>query len=441
MIREGKDRILSALAHLGIHLPTSKILVSLHPGSVKKEGSHFDLPILYAILQALGHCRPVEQKIFLWGELGLQGEVRPLLDALPHWIGAQTSSARLLVDGNPAADSSAIESYFGSPWLHIAHSQDLMKLCLQLTDSRVLDHSEIDQHLRDRWLQKSLGLRKPLQGNSAQLLWLALASLGRFHTLLEGVAGVGKSTWLHLLKDLQRPMPRSQWRPAFSIEELIERPFLCPHHSSSKASVVGGGSGEIHQGALSRAHQGILFLDELPEFSKDVLEALREPMTTQEIVIARGGSSARLPAETQILAAMNPCRCGRSGVRCTCSTLAYQAYRTKVSEPLRNRFYFDIDWSFSDERTLLQSENAITDFKFRLWEADQRPAPKVEGFIEWPTKHPRKQEQLFQILMVYGRWLGASSIGQRQLQQLIHELSTLRKDQNHALIPPTPTGN
>ena len=381
MIREGKDRILSALSQLGIELPTRKILVNLNPGDIPKEGSHFDLPILAGILFAAGILKKPEGKIFLWGELGLDGMIRPVDDILAHILFAQTSKDNQLLcaDRNPNLDF--VLDFLPSQPKKLSHILELFdpkifdapkKLKIGYNRQGFLVENSHYSKVLDIWIEGTPenSIWDSLKGTHAQRLVWALAILGRHHILLEGCPGVGKSSWCFASSELQPPPSVENWGDRFrflpdqssnivNLQELIAAPFQSPHHSASRSAIIGGGSGKITGGALTRAHGGVLFLDEFSEFSRDILESLREPLECKTITIARRGLIQKLNADVQILATMNPCKCGRYGSSqlCLCQAADLQRYRSRLSLPLLERFHFFLWWAFETQNEKLELNN------------------------------------------------------------------------------------
>jgi len=361
LIREGKDRILAALSRLGIELPSQKILVNLSPAAVPKQGSHFDLPILAAILKCLG-VLPTSSTDpeYFWGEMSLNGEILPFSDFLPHYLFAAKMNATDFHVHLARDEQTELSSWISRPLKIVSNVEHLFNTSPSVSCSTPVSTEETDKRSLNLWLHEEIESEwNHLRGSDEQFLFWTLIAMFRLNCLIEGPPGCGKSTWAFAMKALRPPLPLQDWprriigshNPTRSIHDLRLRPFVAPHHSSSRTSIVGGGSDQISPGALSQAHLGTLFLDEFGEFSRDVIEALREPLENKQVTIARGAHQKTLPAHTQIIAAMNPCRCGRFGSSktCLCSTSSFYAYRKKVSEPLRNRFHLAGWWKFRDQ--------------------------------------------------------------------------------------------
>ncbi len=414
LIREGKDRILASLSRLGIELPSQKILVNLSPAAVPKQGSHFDLPILAAILKCLGILPGIEGKNeYYWGEVSLNGDVLPFPDFLPHYLFASRMNATDFKVHLPSSEEEDLASWLSQPVHVIKHIEQLFDTTNLMTRAQNMSVDFIDQKSLKLWLEDDRDfLWNQLQGSENQFLLWTLISLFRFHSLIEGPPGCGKSTWALAMKDLRSPLAASEWprriigsqSPTRSIQDIRMRPFIAPHHSSSRTSIVGGGSEQISPGALSQAHLGTLFLDEIGEFARDVVESLREPLENKQVTIARGAAQKTLPANTQIIAAMNPCRCGRYGSKknCLCSTSSFYAYRKRISEPLKNRFHLVGWWAFKSgaRPDRFRIQNLKHDF-LKIPQANKINHSNVQ--IN-PSDSPRRQRLWLEFFTAWCRW-------------------------------------
>jgi magnesium chelatase family protein len=446
MIREGKDRILSALSHLGIELPTQKILVSLNPGNIPKEGSHFDLPILTAILKAIGVLFSKEQKSFYWGELGLDGSIRPLPDILAHLLFSSRFYPGELISAGRNSDLEFIAPYLPARLTintHVAqllteknHSSMGESTTQAITNSAIINQWRSQKIEASRW--------NLLKGSSEQFLFWCLVALGRHHILLEGSHGVGKSSWCFAANELQLPLDAHLWSDRFKnrpnvsaniieLSHLFRPPYEAPHHGSSSAAIVGGGSGSVCIGAITRAHRGILFLDEFSEFGTTVLESLREPLENKTITIARSGVTQTLSANIQLLAAMNPCRCGnyRSvNTRCVCTSTQFYAHQTKVSGPLRDRFHLISWWDYRPEQR--PKEYSLENVRDRLAEA-ALGSPPVLNNISLPTfLNPRRQQKWIEFFSSWCRWLGISNPSSQDVSSFNNFLTQLENSDDSA---------
>ncbi len=414
LIREGKDRILAALARLGIELPSQKILVNLSPAAVPKQGSHFDLPILAAILKCLGVLPGTEgNSEYYWGEVSLNGDILPFSDFLPHYLFASRMNASHFKVHLSNQEHQDLAAWLSQPIHAIRHIEQLFETGASDNRTQGIAFDSIDKKNLDLWIADDRDfLWNQLKGSENQFLLWTLISLFRFHSLIEGPPGCGKSTWALAMKDLRSPLSATDWTrrivgpqsPTRSIDDIRLRPFIAPHHSSSRTAIVGGGSEQISPGALSQAHLGTLFLDEIGEFARDVVESLREPLENKQITIARGATQKTLPANTQILGAMNPCRCGRHGSKknCLCSTSSFYSYRKKISEPLKNRFHFLGWWTFKNETR--KDAFHIRNIKGHFLEIPHHAEIEFSNISIHASESPRRQRLWLEFFSAWCRW-------------------------------------
>jgi magnesium chelatase family protein len=334
------------LINSGFKWPQSRITVSLAPAELPKEGGGLDLPIALGILSASEQIPSVsvEDCEFL-GELSLNGELRPVRGVLPAAIQARDDAKPLIIPAANAAEAGLVrnsETYHGSSLLSVAGW-----LCgqQQLEKCRPKPRPE---SARQPDLADIVGLPGPKRA-------LEVAAAGAHHLLMSGPPGTGKTLLASRLPGLLPPMSESEAlesaavasvsQTGFDVADWGVRPFRAPHHSATSAALAGGGS-RPRPGEISLAHNGVLFLDELPEFGRHTLEILREPLESGRIVISRATRQATFPARFQLVTAMNPCPCGLDGDetgRCGCSAEQIQRYRSRVSGPLLDRIDIQVE--------------------------------------------------------------------------------------------------
>lgn len=346
-VAESKERVRSALNSIGLSLPAKRITVNLAPADVLKEGSHFDLPIALGVLGAM-EIIPSDRLCSYWamGELGLDGRIAPVSGVLPAAVAANAAQAGFIC---PSAQGAEAVWAGGKD---ILAPKTLSELVACLKNSTALE-PPAPQNAEDDLL--SYPDLKDVKGQENAKRALEIAAAGGHNLLMSGSPGAGKSMLAARLPGLLPEMSANEILETSMIHSVAgllkdgslisHRPFRAPHHSASMPALTGGGQ-KAKPGEISLAHNGVLFLDELPEFQRTALEALRQPLETGEISVARANIHVSYPARFQLIAAMNPCRCGylgSPGRECSRAPRCAEEYASRLSGPLLDRIDMHID--------------------------------------------------------------------------------------------------
>ncbi len=378
-VKEARERVRAASKTSGMTFPTSRITVNLAPANVKKAGTHYDLPILLSILCATGSVRKPKSTSAFLGEVSLDGKLRAVSGVLPMALAAKKEGIQALF---VPAENAAEATLARGPVIY--GIETVKQLIDALNGENNLTPQPLWEPSNQDWDNADF---KDVFGQENVKRALEIAAAGSHNVLLIGPPGSGKSM---LSKRLPSILPDMTWEESLEVSQiysvmgllnakkplLTQRPFRSPHHTISNAGLAGGGANP-KPGEISMAHKGVLFLDELPEFRKDTLDLMRQPLEDGRVTISRVSGAVTYPAEFMLVCAMNPCKCGWYGDpsgKCTCSEQMVQNYQSRISGPLLDRIDIIVEVPavhFEDLRSRAEAEPSAS-IRRRVNEARQR---------------------------------------------------------------------